>query len=367
MSSSVYDVTVLGGGPAGAACAISLRQRWPHLAVAVVEASQYDSARAGEVLAPHALSLLRQLGVAGIFGEHSLAAQSIASSWGDSTLSEHHHLFAAHGFGLHLDRCAFDRHLAKAAEACGARLLQGVSFHAADRSADTWLIDLRGAPSLRSRFVVDATGRRSLFARSQGAQVQLSDRLTAYSLSVRLQSPVTQSMVIEACAFGWWYLAPLPDGSGIVSLLTDVDLARAAGLPSREAWTWHLAQTKHLGVSDVESLAQTVHVAPAFTSTLNRFGNQGWIAIGDAAASYDPLAGQGITKALHTGILASYVAAESLAGREADALRRYEALLAANLDGYRRMHRSHYNRETRWPDQPFWQRRQSFQMQEVAV
>lgn len=363
MPTPVYDVTVLGGGPAGSACAISLRQRWPELTVAVVEASQYGRPRAGEILAPQAWPLLHQLGINEIPKVHGLVAQSVASAWGDSSLSEQHHLFSINGFGLHIDRCAIDHYLSQIAQACGSALLQGVSFHAAHRDANIWTIHLRGAPDICSRFVVDATGRHALFARSQRAQIQLSDRLTAYSLRMQEQVLSTQSMLIETCSLGWWYSAPLPNSTRIVSLLTDVDLARAEGLPARPVWARHLARTKYLSVfcGDALTDTDTVQVAPAFTATLSPLGGEGWLAAGDAAASYDPLAGQGITKALRTGILASYVTAESLAGRQADALRRYEAVLYANLTGYRRAHRFHYQRETRWPDQPFWQRRQSSQ------
>ncbi|ADV83310.1 tryptophan 7-halogenase [Terriglobus saanensis] len=365
----IYDVAVLGGGPAGCACALSLRQCWPHLTVAVVEASQYDTPRAGEILAPQAMPLLHRLRVDATKDAQTLVAQSIALSWGDPTLSEHHHLFSAHGFGLHLDRRAFDRHLAQAAEKQGATLLQGTTFRAAHRDTGTWTMDLRGAENLRSRFVVDATGRNAVFARSQRVRSDLFDRLTAYSLTTQMRVEVAQTMIVEACALGWWYTAPLPSGHRIISLLTDVDLARAAGLPARAVWEQHLAQTRHLAMLHTETLTKTLQVVPAFTTVLHCAGSTGWVAAGDAVASYDPLAGQGITKALHTGILASYVAAESLMGREPEAKARYEAMLRANLAGYRHMHRTHYAREKRWADQPFWQRRHSppARLREVAA
>ena len=43
-----HDVVILGGGPAGAAAALSLRRHAPSLSVALVEQSNYDAPRVGE-------------------------------------------------------------------------------------------------------------------------------------------------------------------------------------------------------------------------------------------------------------------------------------------------------------------------------
>jgi flavin-dependent dehydrogenase len=92
---------------------------------------------------------------------------------------------------------------------------------------------------------------------------------------------------------------------------------------------------------------------------LGAFGGDDWLATGDAAASCDPLAGQGITRALHSGILASYAAGDALAGHGNVAIARYQSMLASHFAGFLRLHRAFHNEETRWPSQPFWQRRRS--------
>lgn len=99
-------------------------------------------------------------------------------------------------------------------------------------------------------------------------------------------------------------------------------------------------------------------VTPASTALLSDFGEQDWLATGDAAMSCDPLAGQGITSALRSGILASYAAADALYGKGVGGLQRYEAILRAQFGGFTRSHRAHHAYERRWIDQPFWQRRQ---------
>jgi flavin-dependent dehydrogenase len=354
------DIAVLGGGPAGTACALALRHRVPQWGVAVFESSDYTRSRAGEVLPPHALPLLRQLHVPlEPLASVTLPAESLASAWGSDDLIEQHHLFSGHGAGLHLERNAFDRHLAACAAAHGATVHHHAAFQSAKREPSGWQLQLSGDIVCCTRFVIDATGRRAAFARSQGAFLQRFDALTAYARTFAALPAAEHQTLIEACPLGWWYSAPLPHGRRIVSLLTDVDLGRSAGLPAALSWDNALSLTRHVAplLSGAHPVAE--HVAPASTAQLGVLGGEDWLATGDAAASCDPLSGQGITKALHSGILASHAAGDALAGHGNVAIARYQSMLASRFAGFQRLHRAFHNEETRWPSHPFWQRRRS--------
>ena len=80
-------------------------------------------------------------------------------------------------------------------------------------------------------------------------------------------------------------------------------------------------------------------------------------AVGDAAACYDPLAGQGITKALHDGVEAAAAIADALAsGSElGDA---YSSAVGARFEEYVSNRNHFYALEERWPGSEFWRRRQ---------
>ena len=354
------DIAVLGGGPAGTACALALRHRVPKWRVAVFESSDYTRPRAGEVLPPHALPLLRQLRVPlEPLASEMLPAQGLASSWGGNNLIEQHHLFSGHGAGLHLERNIFDKHLAACAAVHGAAVHHHTSFQSAEREPAGWQLQLSGDLVCRARFVIDATGRRAAFARSQGASPQRFDALTAYARVFADLPAAEHQTLIEACPLGWWYSAPLPHGRRIVSLLTDVDLGRAAGLPAADSWNNALSLTRHIAplLSGARPVAE--HVASASTMQLSVLAGDNWLATGDAAASCDPLAGQGITKALHSGILASYASCDALAGNGKVAIARYQSMLASHFASFQRLHRAFHNEEARWPSQPFWQRRRS--------
>ena len=112
------DVAVLGGGPAGAAAAITLARTGR--SVVVIEKSHYEQSRIGETLVPAARPLLVRLAVWEPFlAAGHLPSPGVLSVWGEDELYETHSIFNAYGQGWHLDRQRFDTMLAQAAEKPG--------------------------------------------------------------------------------------------------------------------------------------------------------------------------------------------------------------------------------------------------------
>jgi hypothetical protein len=62
---------------------------------------------------------------------------------------------------------------------------------------------------------------------------------------------------------------------------------------------------------------------------------------------------------LRNGILASYAAADALLGSDAGVTERYAGILNEQFAGYEQAYRRYFAQETRWPESPFWMRRQT--------
>ena len=89
-------------------------------------------------------------------------------------------------------------------------------------------------------------------------------------------------------------------------------------------------------------------VVAAGTAHLDPPCGDGWLAAGDAAASFDPLSSQGIL----TAVLMGAEVARGIDDTPAFAAR-YQAIVAE----YETQRLAIYRREERWPDAPFWARR----------
>jgi flavin-dependent dehydrogenase len=212
------------------------------------------------------------------------------------------------------------------------------------------VVPARGA-IIEARIFVDASGRGAPAGRGIGSRRWLAcDRQVA--LIARFSMPQGRGggneLLLEAAEEGFWYSVPQPDASLVVVLVTDADLVPAGGrstLPRR-----YLA-----------SLARTTHTR-ARTCGLESRG-VAWWAVGDAAMAIDPLAGNGVARALRSACDVAKAIHRALEGGKGDATSDDEHRFAEYLDRRAEI----YHREARWPDAPFWARRRCIAWENAAI
>jgi flavin-dependent dehydrogenase len=370
-----YDIVILGGGPAGLATAIAVRRRI-RATVLVAEAGPADRERVGESAAPALLVPLGQLGLTGRFqADGHVPCPGTASLWGRDRVGYNDSLYDPMGPSWRLDRRRFDAMLADAAREAGAEVVFDTPFHGADpvsgqdASPGTdkrgYRLTLgRSRRTVTADLVVDATGFQARFARGRGARRLVDDAFFALVRFARLRSgTMPWQTLLEAAADGWWYAARLP-GERVVVMLA-ADRAGIRRVSDDRGWASGLADTRliggHLGNAVLDPAGPPL-LLPVHSGRLDRPGGLDWLAVGDAAAGFDPIAAQGLYKALTDGVAAGPVMAAMLSGAaETGEGARAHAIATRHAD-YAATRTHLYRLERRWPGSSFWRRRAGIQL-----
>jgi len=294
------DILIAGAGPAGATMArlLALRGR----RVVLVDPGTRHTERL-EVVAPAACRVAEAVGIAQLLHDASIArpCPGIRRRWGSADIEIDDFLRRPGGKGYVVDRAAFDDALRAMAMDAGVDGVTG-RVVAARREGGGVIVDVQSAARrfpVAAALVIDATGRPSAVARRLGAQRLLRERLVAERRPVDVRQN-TLWLDVDGRQDAWSYQVLGPAGR-------------------REGWTIRRSG-RRVGRA----------CADASSALLSRAAGEGWIAIGDAAASFDPIASQGLANALSTALVAAGAVLSS-AGLDEDARRIYSDAVAATF------------------------------------
>lgn len=348
----MLDVLVVGAGPAGLSCALNLARRGFHVSVA--DATKGNGPE-GETLPP---PVKRALAAAGFLadgaGGRVVECFGIQARWGGEE-HFHSHILDAEGNGWHVRRDVFRSTLLHEARLAGVGI-ESAMFRTCRRQDDGWAVVLNEKTQVCCRFIVDATGRHAAVARRLGASRRRLDALCGVTAVFQTRD-MPQTLCVESTRFGWWYVAPVSANAAMACLISDVDLVKSIGASKPDIWLSLFAQTNLPGINDALRGAYPLRVLPCETSTLTEVSGDRWVAVGDAASVFDPIASAGVVKALHTGRLAAEAIVEWLRSGTADGLNAYRQTVTAELRSYLVVRSAQYRLEKRWELEPFWQRR----------
>lgn len=363
---SHYDVAIVGGGPAGSAAAIRLSQAGYRVILADHRDPKHP--RIGESLIPLAQSLLAQLKASQtVRAAGHLPSFGTLSAWGDPALQGKDYIYQLQSEGWQLDRQLFDQQLRQLAQEQGVQIAEHTRLDDVVATTDGFTARLyrkqQDPAAISSRWLIDAGGRPAVLSKQLGATQHQADQLLAlyaYADS-NTDSDQLASTLVEAVADGWWYSALLPSRRRLVVFLTDADLLPRRHRTCPDDFLARLGRTQHIQAllhKHQYQLDPVVRGASAASLLLDHAGGERWLAVGDAALSFDPLSSKGIGNALYTGILA----AQSIVTADHQGhtcchqyLQQIERIFAV----YQQQLGQFYQMETRWPASAFWQRRQS--------
>jgi len=280
----MLDLLILGAGPAGCAAAISARARG--LATGLIEVRHRASRPAGETLHPGVEPLLRQLGVwegVEMSGFHRHTGLWRVDADGHRTFEPYGSDTDGPWRGLQVDRFKFHTILRQRAIGAGVRWVDVPALVYARRDHEGWLIETSTSQQLKASTVIDATGRQAWLASELGL---IPDRLCE----------------VQRVRFGWNTAgADVADGDPVFCEHEDGWEWTAPIGQGRTAWV------RLRRGDDTPGLDVTPRI-------YRECAGPDWFLAGDAAGMTTPASGNGVLRALMSGIYAVHIYLATQAG-----------------------------------------------------
>jgi flavin-dependent dehydrogenase len=314
------DVMVVGGGPAGAICALMLARGGARVSLAdwsgyAPGGIELVSGHARSIIERHCSSFFREA-VPGVEVHETICV------WDTPEPVIFNAMFNPWGPGVAVERHLFDRALCNLAREAGVSIVSGAKVEGIERRGDRWRVLVRLAETsaeagssdvCNASFLVIATGRAAAPFLDRSPLVKSSKIALMTLLGERRDEPCAvpahaprHALYIEGTDKGWWYALPAIGGKYFAGFCIDRDELKRRQVPLKDFFFQELQGTQLLaplmtGTTGVQQISGRTAAMGAFSSA----AGDGWLAVGDAAYAPDPLSGMGIEWAVESAQLAA--------------------------------------------------------------
>lgn len=348
----MFDVVIIGGGPAGACAALRLLALGHR--VALIEQQAFPRPQIGESLSVGVRNIFNYLGAEQLLNRHEyiegLSAKVIWEKEGEV------HTLQKSG-GIMVNRGKLDEDLISLAVSRGLELFQPAKLESCVKLASHWEVVIRqelGKSTLKGVFILDARGRSGL--RTMDKIITAAPMVALYAHTNR--SAIPECTLVEAQESGWLWGSPLPG-------------------PDQKFRMMVFLSPEELRKRDLEQVfREKISSSILFKGGLNDLGNEGiqscsvssyshqqpwennYIRIGEAAFTLDPLSSTGMEKAMRFS-LQTVIALNTIlkSGDAQMAQSYYEDKLVESLSLHLNWTSNYYS--TAWPGKGFgfWKER----------
>lgn len=325
-----WDVVVIGGALSGAATATLLLRHNPGIRVLIVEKTEKLGRRVGEATVEiSAFFMCRVLGMTQYLNEHHLVKQGLRfwfkndRTEGVGDASELGAKYLSRIPSFQLDRSTFDEEVLRRAQAAGAVVVRpatvsNVQLHAGGEQ----MLDVKHADvtqTVRTRWIVDASGVAALLARKNGWWVSNTEHPTAACWSrwkgvkdwdsrelaekhpewSRAVYGTRNTATNHIIGDGWWsWWIPLKGGDTSVGFVIDQRLVEfkeeGATMGDRlKAFLMKHPVAREM-LADATYCEEDMHWRKNLAYYSTTFAGDGFVLVGDAAAFMDPFYSPGM-------------------------------------------------------------------------
>ena len=308
-SDSIWDMIIIGGGPAGSLAAIEASRRGR--SAIILEKLAFPRFHVGESFLPSTLDLLKKMGL-----EPAFRAIPHTRKFGAEFAMGHGGLPLeidfAEGYcdgkeAFNVERSIFDNMLLRESEKAGTTVRENVTVKQISKLEDG---DVRvmtdSGEEIRGKFLLDASGQGTVIGRHLGTRVPVSDprlQKVAYAghfEKVKLAGgKKAGNPVIVMMEEGWFWLIPLTETKTSVGMVLDTASARRImqeeNVAADRMLQWGIARCPVMRDRMTDATGKETNITVAdFSYKCEPYAGKGYFLIGDSAAFMDPIFSTGV-------------------------------------------------------------------------
>jgi geranylgeranyl reductase family protein len=356
MKTGMYDVAVIGGGPAGSTAAALLARAGRR--VIVFERERFPRFHIGESLLPFSMKAFTRLGL----HEKFLRAGFIKKFGGEffsACSSEGTKFYFKDGYRSQTDysyqvtRADFDKVLLDHAAESGAEVREETGVKSVELANEHVDLAISNGTSIRARFVIDASGRNSVLGTKFNIK-KTYEHLKKLSIFAHYDGvwraegiDATLTVLIRGID-RWFWIIPLTTERTSIGVVLDNETFRSSKQSPEDFLEQALLEQPVI----VERMREArrvsdAHVAADFSYRSTKLYGDRWLMAGDAAGFIDPIFSSGVFLAVFSGELAADALHEVLdqPRKVRKLFPRYEKQVNRAMDVYLRFVNAWYTKE----------------------